>query len=1072
MALTKTQVSQLYVAIFNRASEGEGNTYWQTAVSGKAATASAMLETDAAKNYFGASLNSNQAFIEHIYKNTLGKTYADDKEGIDYWVKLLNEGKSRGEIVVALIEAAQAPENKGAAQDMFNNKVEVSDYTAMKIQKADANDLSPFTNLITGVTNDVKTVDASKQQAAKIANEAITGDTKFLAVTQDVINGTAGNDVFVSYIAQNQNGQQVNTLGSGDVINGGTGIDTLDAQVTAGSWVGSTISNGNMAISPYTKGVENVVLHAEIANFGATKDTNNDLVTVNAKNMEGVLKIASNYSDASLLVQNAIGPVKGVYGGTAKQTIAMEYTGNADSHWNESNMTVFYDQDYLVRSSVTTNSLYYFTQDRLATQETGKPFGVNTAVDGIKFRVNDSKEVIVKIAQDKLDAFLKAVPTSGVEAYQQFANLLNESLQEQIKADATLAGFEITLDTTFYRTNGGKNNGGDPLDQNAYAIVLTAPDNVRIDLPAMNQNNKFIGTYDMYNDVSAEGSSSQTPVRINVDLEKVGLAADGGALTIGSMNKDGQNIFNNNQSITTTETVAGFDEFNVHVNGDKTKNSSVSALQSTDNTLRKVTIDSKVGSVADLTIGNSNTLNGLPLNQSGLNAFALKDVQLLDASAFKGNLTVNAGFTADIVAKYLANVTETTLYGLDNAKTELASFDYKGGEGNDTFNLALNLDGFAHDNFVADNVAAPVADAITKKIMYTNIDAEKDITLKDTNGLNVFKMDINGGKGDDTIIVDADSAANPNSLLTSATNITINGGEGNDLIDIQEFHNSWTYNVAFNGTFAHDTVKGFDAGAVTVTDEVQTLDLNDFVAHKNEIIVVKVGDKEYTYKVTADMGDEAIAAKVADLLKLTNNDTKGTVGQFNDASVFNPEFTVNDNSALKTAIKLSKTDANVNSVTVEVREQEESTGTYDKDTTPIHTQTSNTLVQGGLVEAATTALANGGDTLDFSAYSVKGVVVDKGATDLYGTDAGLQTGYTIAKDAGFIYLEKSAHDSDVYNVFMATSKGGLSQTAGTNVDFGANGNATKVAILGSINLDDAANTGAIWSALDASQLLF
>lgn len=30
MALTKTQVSELYVAIFGRASEREGNKYWQT----------------------------------------------------------------------------------------------------------------------------------------------------------------------------------------------------------------------------------------------------------------------------------------------------------------------------------------------------------------------------------------------------------------------------------------------------------------------------------------------------------------------------------------------------------------------------------------------------------------------------------------------------------------------------------------------------------------------------------------------------------------------------------------------------------------------------------------------------------------------------------------------------------------------------------------------------------------------------------------------------------------------------------------------------------------------------------
>jgi hypothetical protein len=87
-ALTKTEVSQLYVAIFGRASEGEGNSYWQTIGLDMAATANVMLKTDAAKDYFGANLNSNQAFIEHIYLNTLNKTLAEDSNGIAYWVGL------------------------------------------------------------------------------------------------------------------------------------------------------------------------------------------------------------------------------------------------------------------------------------------------------------------------------------------------------------------------------------------------------------------------------------------------------------------------------------------------------------------------------------------------------------------------------------------------------------------------------------------------------------------------------------------------------------------------------------------------------------------------------------------------------------------------------------------------------------------------------------------------------------------------------------------------------------------------------------------------------------------------
>ena len=105
MALTQTQVSKLYVAIFNRASEGSGNAFWQNNYEDMAVAADAMLSTEDAQEYFGDSLESNQAFIEHIYLNTFNKTVEDDAEGIAFWVGLLDEGATRGEVVVALVEA-------------------------------------------------------------------------------------------------------------------------------------------------------------------------------------------------------------------------------------------------------------------------------------------------------------------------------------------------------------------------------------------------------------------------------------------------------------------------------------------------------------------------------------------------------------------------------------------------------------------------------------------------------------------------------------------------------------------------------------------------------------------------------------------------------------------------------------------------------------------------------------------------------------------------------------------------------------------------------------------------------
>ena len=142
--LSQDDISKLYVAIFNRASEGEGNEFWQTKGGGDInVTAEAMLDSPAAKEYFGDALNDNQAFIEHIYKNTLGKTIDDDPDGIKFWTSLLDGGHSRGEVISGLIDAvangnfsADVDADALDAQLQFNNRVDVSNHMADTIFKA------------------------------------------------------------------------------------------------------------------------------------------------------------------------------------------------------------------------------------------------------------------------------------------------------------------------------------------------------------------------------------------------------------------------------------------------------------------------------------------------------------------------------------------------------------------------------------------------------------------------------------------------------------------------------------------------------------------------------------------------------------------------------------------------------------------------------------------------------------------------------------------------------------------------------------------------------------------------
>ena len=172
--LSKSDISQLYVSIFNRASEGGGNTFWQPHPD-MAWAADAMLRTDAAKNYFGASLNSNQAFIEHIYLNTLNKTLADDPGGIAHWVGQLDSGRTRGAVVAELVGVIKdyAPGGQYynpndaatiAAYNQFTNRVQVSNYMADTVQDPPANwaTATQFSPGGLNVTADAGTVTAAQ----------------------------------------------------------------------------------------------------------------------------------------------------------------------------------------------------------------------------------------------------------------------------------------------------------------------------------------------------------------------------------------------------------------------------------------------------------------------------------------------------------------------------------------------------------------------------------------------------------------------------------------------------------------------------------------------------------------------------------------------------------------------------------------------------------------------------------------------------------------------------------------------------------------------------------------------
>jgi hypothetical protein len=294
MALTQEQVSMLYVAIFNRASEGEGNKYWQNDQPDMVTTANVMLATPDAQEYFGDTLNDNQAFIEWIYKNTLNKTADEDPEGIAYWVNELNNGKTKGEVVTALINAIEQykdsddPKTK-EAYDQFMNRVEVSNYTAEHVEKAPENykEVLGFNGELV-VTADPDTVTQAEAKVDELASSmgSVAGEEFLLTDGPDIITGTSGDDIIKGLVVKNEtNGWNVDTFTDEDRVDGGAGNDTLIIQQTEGST--------NKSVSGMVSNVENI----EFTAFGS--------VTYDMSNTTGVENFVNQYSVDDLTLKGA-----------------------------------------------------------------------------------------------------------------------------------------------------------------------------------------------------------------------------------------------------------------------------------------------------------------------------------------------------------------------------------------------------------------------------------------------------------------------------------------------------------------------------------------------------------------------------------------------------------------------------------------------------------------------------------------------------------------------------------------------------------------------------------------------
>ena len=287
MAVTQAQVAQLYVALFNRAPEGDGFNAWVRAGANKtqAQIAQEMLNSDAARSYYNGRINQDKDFVEMLYKNILGKDYSQDPSGIDAWVRHIQAGNSRGDTIVKLFEVATSAAARAAdpvAAATFANKTEISAYMAQKIsQIAQDNsgnyDYTPFQEIIR--TTNSTNLTEQKARVDQLANTAY----HTLTTGEDTVNGTTKADVINGVISSVVS---QNTFNPEDKIDGGSGEDTLNAVMT---------TNFNGFSGGYLRNVENLNL---TNNSGTRK-------VFNAEGVEGLRKVNIGGDSATRVINLA-----------------------------------------------------------------------------------------------------------------------------------------------------------------------------------------------------------------------------------------------------------------------------------------------------------------------------------------------------------------------------------------------------------------------------------------------------------------------------------------------------------------------------------------------------------------------------------------------------------------------------------------------------------------------------------------------------------------------------------------------------------------------------------------------
>lgn len=558
MALTVTEIQQLYTAYLGRPVDREGLEYWQEQ-GVTAAELRANLANDAQPEYVELYGDRTRAeLVEAIYLNMFGRE--PDEAGLEYWVNGDGAAVPASELQQLFIDAASP-----ADRSEFNQRVQ-----------NDIDDIEP--------------------------EPGVPGETFMLTPNADrgeEFVGTENNDTFIAPIGT-VNFANGNTLNSGDRLDGNGGTNTLEAELINDGF----FQSGLGAVRPSTENVQNIVVNAiETSGSGIVDQMGGagNTVTLNAANMYDVVNVWSKDSNANLVIQDITTKTKNSDGSiiarnTEALTFRMDHTSNANTGTsNQSDMTVYFDENYLLAGESSEFTIELRIVNPLTLANDAEPLEGFTTVT---FSVGD-EEVFVDISAETTYAGIasainaelaeRGISTVTATVQPERSAIFTDDVQQYSQGD--LAGsYNPVLITSTDR----------PLD--------TGPVTESSDVEDMNTFNTWV----------RDSSTDNNPITTNVELHKAGRGDNGGDFHVGGKAGGSIEVFNvavlgaeekpsNIGSLTTGMNQGGMDVVNIFTHQDFVNGETVASLTIRDGFDNNQGLVSSVNAndfLGDLTIGN------------------------------------------------------------------------------------------------------------------------------------------------------------------------------------------------------------------------------------------------------------------------------------------------------------------------------------------------------------------------------------------------------------------------------------------------------------------------------------